>query len=933
MKKVLKISGIVILVIIVLLILLPIVFKKPILNKAKETLNESLEAKVEFEDLNISLIRNFPNVHVGLEEFTLSGKGKFANDTLARFKSFSVNLNLISVIQSDYKVRAIILQNPVIHARVLKDGTANWDIVKDDGTEEEVDTTGSEPMDIDVELKKFEISDAYIYYDDEQGNMSAAIEDFDFLLSGDMSRDFTSLDILTTIASMDVASSGIKYLKKANVDIKIGLDADMEHSVYTLKENSFGINGLVLNVDGRVSLSGEDKIDMDLKFGTDKTDFKSILSLVPAVYLTDFEDVQTTGTFALTGYANGTYYEEELPSLGLELKVNDAMFKYPDLPKSANNIEIDLNVFFDGVQQDNTTVDLNSFHVEIGDNPIDMTMNLRTPMSDPNVNATLVALIDFATFNQVLPLENTEIKGTLNSDIDIMGSMSTIENEQYEEFKAKGKFQLNDFVYDGPDFEQGIAIPAALLQLSPKMVNLSELKIITGNSDIQLKGELTNYLPYLFHDQTIKGNLSLHSGVLNLNELMTEEPEETRVEESDTTAMEVIEVPKNIDFNFISTINKLYFDNLDISNLKGVIEVKDGKVLLEQLKMNLLEGTLVINGEYNTRDIAEPKVDLNLDISRFDIPATFHAFELVEQLAPVARTAEGKFSMGLSYMSLLGEDMMPVIPTIAGSGNFSSNRIIVEGSSMFRKLGNTLKTEKFDKFSLEDVDFGFELKDGRVFVEPFEVNIGETDVIIAGDQGIDNTMNYILSLQVPRSMLGNAGSLMSDLTSQAATKGINIETSEEITMDALVGGTFSDPNISLNLKENLLQSGADIKEQLKQQARAEVEEKVEETKQEVKQEASKKAAEIIAKAEKEAARIKETAEKAAQKVRQEADANADKVVQEASGQPKILRKAAEASADKIRSEGDEKAQKIIDEADKKAEAVLDKARQEAAKLE
>jgi len=933
MKKVLKIAGIVTLVVIALLILLPIVFKKPILDKAKETLNQSLEAKVEFDDLNISLIRNFPNVYVGLENFTLSGKGKFANDTLAKFKSFSVNLNLISVIQSDYKVRAIILQNPVIHARILKDGTANWNIVKDDGAEEELDTTTSEPMDIDVELKKFEISDAYIYYDDEQGNMSAAIEDLDFLLSGDMSQDFTTLDILTTIASMDVASSGIKYLKKANVDIKIGLDADMEHSVYTLNENSFGINGLILNVDGRVSLSGEDKIDMNLRFDTDETDFKSILSLVPAVYLTDFENVQTTGTFALSGYANGTYFEEELPSVGLELRVNDAMFKYPDLPKSAKNIKIDLNVFFDGVQQDNTTVDLNIFHVEIGDNPIDMTMNIRTPMSDPNVNATLSAMIDFATFNEVLPLENTKISGTLKSNIDVMGSMSTIEEEKYEEFQAKGEFQLNDFVYDGSDFEQGIAIPVALLKLSPKMVNLDDLKINTGNSDIQLKGKLTNYLPYLFHDQILEGNLSLYSGVLNLNEFMTEPAEESQEEETDTAEMEVVEVPKNMDLKFISTINKLYFDNLDISNLKGVIEVKDGKVILEQLRMNLLEGTLVMNGEYTTQDIANPKVNLNLDISRFDIPSTFHAFNVVEQLAPIARTAAGKFSMGLSYNSLLGEDMMPVLPSITGSGSFSSNRIVVEGSSMFRKLGNTLKTDKFDSFSLEGVDFGFELKDGRVFVEPFEVNIGETDLIIAGDQGIDNTMNYILSLQVPRSMLGNATSLMSDLTSQAASKGINIQPSDEITMDALVGGTFNDPNISLNLKENLLQSGADIKEQLKQQVKAEVDEKVEETKQEVKKEASKKAAEIIAKAEKEAEQIRETARKAAEAVRQEANDKADKVEEEAAGQPKILRKAAETTADKIRSEGDEKAQKIVNEADKKAEAVLEKAKNEAAKLE
>ena len=85
----------------------------------------------------------------------------------------------------------------------------------------------------------------------------------------------------------------------------------------------------------------------------------------------------------------------------LNYLVSNASFSYPALPKSAQNIQIDVNLHYDGVQNDNTTVDVNKFHVELGGNPIDMTMNLRTPMSDPFTNGNLSMILDLGSIKDV----------------------------------------------------------------------------------------------------------------------------------------------------------------------------------------------------------------------------------------------------------------------------------------------------------------------------------------------------------------------------------------------------------------------------------------------------------------------------------------------------------------------------------------------------
>jgi hypothetical protein len=84
----------------------------------------------------------------------------------------------------------------------------------------------------------------------------------------------------------------------------------------------------------RRSRAGEN-LALDLHFNAPSTDFRSILSLVPAVYAHDFDKVKTSGTFTVGGRVQGEYGDAAFPSFALDAKVNDAAFQYPDLPLPA----------------------------------------------------------------------------------------------------------------------------------------------------------------------------------------------------------------------------------------------------------------------------------------------------------------------------------------------------------------------------------------------------------------------------------------------------------------------------------------------------------------------------------------------------------------------------------------------------------------------
>src|SRR4030043_1838656 len=160
MKKILTILLIIILVIITALIATPLLFKKQLLQKAKEVANTSVNAKVDFSDFRLSLFRDFPKLSVSLLDVSVVNYKPFKGDTLVAFDECNAAVDLISIIKKDaIRVKSIVLDRPVLNGIILEDGTTNWDIAlpAESVEPEEVDTTVSKTMDLKIALKKFEI--------------------------------------------------------------------------------------------------------------------------------------------------------------------------------------------------------------------------------------------------------------------------------------------------------------------------------------------------------------------------------------------------------------------------------------------------------------------------------------------------------------------------------------------------------------------------------------------------------------------------------------------------------------------------------------------------------------------------------------------------------------------------------------------------------
>ncbi len=922
-RRILKWTGITFLILLILIIAAPFLFKKQIVQFVKDEANKSLNAKVNFGKFDLTLISSFPDFSLSVDSVSIANTGDFSGDTLLYAKNLTVGLNLMSVIKGEqYKINSIVIDQPRIHALVLKDGKANWDITKPSADTTKA-TPAAESSKFKMTLKKFQIKEGYIVYNDASLGMKTELYNMNHTLSGDFTSDNFLLQTLTEIEKFTLSYGGVTYMNKVKTRLKVDLDADMPNFKFTFKENEFSFNELTLGLDGYFAMPKDD-MDMDLKFKANQTEFKNILSLIPGVYTADFKDVKTTGSLALDGYAKGIYNDKKMPAFGIKLIVKDAMFQYPSLPKSATNIQIDLAVDNKTGVPDATIIDLNKFHVELGGNPVDAKMHVSTPVSDANIIAQVIAKINLATIKDVIPLEKgDDLNGMITADIKMKGRMSAIEKQQYENFDAKGTLTVLDMNYKSKTLNFPTQISKMYLNFTPKFVELSQFDAKMGKSDIQLDGKIENFLQYALKDSLLKGAFNLRSSVLDINELMgsseTTTPAKPAV--ADTAAMTVVEVPSNLDVKLNTTIAKLLYDKLTITDVSGGVAIKDSKMKLDALKltMNDVEGTMSMSGTYNTQNPRKPAVDMDMDLANFDIPKTVKTFNTVEKLAPIAKYAKGKMSATVKFASQLDEHMSPALNTLAGYGRLQTKTVSVEGFEPINKLADALKQTKYKKLTFENINASFKFKDGRVEVDEMPIKSGNITGKVKGSTGFDQTIDYTWVLEIPRSEFGStanaaAGSVLDQLNKQAGT---NVKMSDKVKIKALFGGTVSKPTI----KTDLFNSEKTTKEQVKEV----ITQGVDMAKEKAREEADK----IMKDAQAQADKIKADAKTVADKTKAEGYAAIDKTVNDASNP--VAKMAAKTAAPTAKKEVDKKVQKILDEANKKADDILLKAKAESDK--
>ncbi|HET6994397.1 MAG TPA: AsmA-like C-terminal region-containing protein [Chitinophagaceae bacterium] len=612
LRKTLKITGITLVILIALLFLIPVIFKKQIVALVKKEINKSLTATVDFRDVDLSLFRHFPKISIGLKNVSVVGTNEFANDTLLSARTFDASVDLFSAIKGkDVKIYGVYLESPRIHALVNKAGKANWDISKpatDTST-----SSDSSPSEFRMNLRHYKISNGYIYYNDESGNMSAEIAGLDHEGSGDFTSDIFTLATKTKAEAFSFNYESIPYFLKTQTGIDADIQVDNSGNKYTFRTDDIRLNDLKLNAEGFFQLVNDSVYNMDIKFKTPSNEFKDILSLIPAVYKQDFDKIKTSGQATLNGFVKGTYSPQQMPAYDINLAVKDGVFQYPDLPEPVKNIQLDMRASNIDGKPDNTVVDISRGHLEMAKEPFDFKLLFKNPETSRYIDAIVKGRLDLANISKFIKLEGgTKLSGMVWADAYAKGNMSALE-KQSGNFTAGGFLDIKDLSYSSSAFPQPVRNGNMKVQLANSggiadntSVDISSGHVEIGKDPLDFTLQLSKPMSAVEFAGTAKGQFTLDnikqftvldpgttvSGLLNAD--FSFKGNKTAIDKGE---YDKIAINGNARLDKLKYVSRDYPSGINISTTELGFEQRS--VSLKNLSGNYLNTNFTANGEFN----------------------------------------------------------------------------------------------------------------------------------------------------------------------------------------------------------------------------------------------------------------------------------------------------------------------------------------------
>ncbi len=807
-KKILKITGITLLVLLLLLIAAPFLFKDQIKAKIAQAINEQVDAKVSFEDADLSLLKSFPQANVTVDKLLIINKAPFAGDTLISMGELNLKMSVKELFKGDSEpmnIEAISTENGLINILFNKDGLGNFDIALKD--QDEKDDSKSKPL--ALKIKEYKVTNLRFKYYDERSKVKMVIDSLNHSGTGDFTN--SKLDLVTkSTAKVSLDMDKMNYMNRVSLSLDAILGIDLEQSKYSFKQNKALINQLPLEFDGFIQMLEKGQ-QYDLTFKTPTSNFQNFLGLIPAAYASNIKDVKTTGDFTVAGFAKGILSDTTVPKFNIAIASNNASFQYPNLPKSVQNIVIDTKIINETGLANDTYVNLDQLSFKIDQDVFNARANIRNMAENALIDATLKGTINLGNFSKAYPVKvKVPLSGILTADINTKFDMKSVETNQYDRMQNSGNLSLTGFKYVD-DTNKTMNIHRAAVAFTNTRINLEQLDLTTGKTDMKISGVLENFYGFMLKKQELKGNFNLQSNQFAVADFMTTEPAKSESKKS----TEAVKIPAYLNCSLTAKANTVLYDNLALKNVSGKLIIKDQKVTLENVKTDMFGGQILASGDVSTKEKV-PTFKMNLGLKAVNIDQTFTQLDMLKKIAPIAEVITGKLNSTIKVEgNLNAKEMTPDLNTLNGDlgGQLMAATINPSNSQTLTKLGDNFKFLDLKKININDVKGMLTFQNGKVNIKPFDLKYQDVKMSIGGTHGFDQSMNYNVKLDVPAKYLSYLGPDVNKLISKISPT--DLSKLDNIPINALLSGNFKSPKVTTDMKAGVTQLATQVAKQQK----------------------------------------------------------------------------------------------------------------------
>lgn len=418
---------------------------------ALKVVNESLNARMDMERVELTFFSTFPQFGLKLKDGTLVSEsfGGCKADSLLRFGECVVTVNPLDYLRKNQiSIHNLSLQDVFVYAFRDEAGRSNWDIMKahtDSVVVEQEDSTSSFHSEIDI--KHVELRNANLVFDDRNTDVYARVDDVNLQLKSSLTEGRSSLSLDFSNKNLVFWQQGELLINKVSSSVFTNILIDRETFTYELRNTALTVNGIRLDADGSfVRDTAEKTISMDVRYGLHAPSVETILGMIPESIMKKSR-VKAQGAVLAKGEVKGTYGGKHLPTVSLKVEIKEASAKYAGLSYGIDNFSASFDAYVDLMRTQPSYLSLHLFRFQGVHTDVLANLRIDELLRSPLITFETKTTADLGALAKTFPWqEGVNLGGTLRADLRLQCSLSAVKRQDIGRIKLSGELNLDDIL-------------------------------------------------------------------------------------------------------------------------------------------------------------------------------------------------------------------------------------------------------------------------------------------------------------------------------------------------------------------------------------------------------------------------------------------------------------------------------------------------------
>lgn len=320
-----------------------------------------------------------------------------------------------------------------------------------------------------------------------------------------------------------------------------------------------------------------------------------------------------------------------------------------------------------------------------------------------------------------------------------------------------GQIAMHNATMKASGIDADIRMPILEMNFTPDTYIIQNGKLLVDNSDFELTGKLWNVNKYLKNEGLLKGEFKFRSELTDVYKLM-DLTNGFGEEDSTLTASEQISrdsaqaasgpymVPKGIDLTLDAQIENVQLGFDSARNLLGSIYVRDGLLVLEDLRFNTSSARMQLSAMYRTPRRNHLFVGFDYHMTNTEISELLKTIPDIDSIMPMLRSFGGKGEFHIAAEAYTDSAYNLKKSTIRGVASIKGENLVLMDGETFSDIAKTLRFSKQAKNKVDSLSAEFTIFRNEVDVYPFQIVMDKYKAVIGGRHNLDMSFDYHISL-------------------------------------------------------------------------------------------------------------------------------------------------------------------------------------------